>query len=63
MKLELVKASKKYNREELFALRTVLIKEVDPLRASGADLHDEIMKCVRTSIGEKKFFNRGPDAV
>lgn len=63
MKLELVKASKKYNREELFALRTVLIKEIDPLRASGADLHDEIMKCVRTSIGEKKFFNREPDAV
>ena len=63
MKLELVKASGKYNREELFALRTVLIKEIDPLRASGADLHDEIMKCVRTSIGEKKFFNSGTDAV
>ena len=30
MKLELVKASKKYNREQLFALRTLLVKAIDP---------------------------------
>jgi len=60
MKLELVKASKKYNREELFALRALLVKAIDPLHASGTDLHDEIMNCVRTAIGEKKdFFDRG----
>ncbi len=29
MKLELVKASKKYNREQLFALRTLLVKAID----------------------------------
>jgi len=58
MKLELVKASKKYNREELFALRTVLVKAIDPLHASGTDLHESIMHCVRTAIGEKDFFNR-----
>ncbi len=56
MKLELVKASKKYNREELFTLRTLLVKSIDPLHASGTDLHDEIMKCVRTAIGEKSDF-------
>ena len=56
MKLELVKASKKYNREELFALRTVLVKAIDPLHASGTDLHESIMNCVRTAIGEKTDF-------
>lgn len=58
MKLELVKASKKYNREQLFALRTVLVKAIDPLHASGTDLHEEIMRCVRSAIGEKNFFER-----
>jgi len=58
MKLELVKASKKYNREELFALRTILVKAIDPLHASGTDLHDTIMKCVKTAIGESDFFDR-----
>lgn len=60
MKLELVKASKKYNREELFALRTILIKAIDPLHASGTDLHESIMKCVRTAIGESDFYDRNP---
>lgn len=60
MKLELVKASKKYNREELFALRTILVKAIDPLHASGTDLHDTIMKCVKTAIGESDFFDRNP---
>lgn len=58
MKLELVKVSKKYNRDQLFALRTVLVKAIDPLHASGTDLHEEIMRCVRSAIGEKDFFER-----
>lgn len=56
MKLELVKASKKYNREQLFNLRTLLVKSIDPLQATGTDFHEEIMKCLRTAIGEKKDF-------
>jgi RNA polymerase sigma-70 factor (ECF subfamily) len=61
MKLELVKGSKKYNRESLFALRTLLVKAIDPLHASGADFHDELMHCLRTAIGEKTdFFDRDP---
>lgn len=59
MRLELVKASKKYNREQLFALRTVLVKAFDPLHASGTGLYEEIMNCVKTGIGEKKDFLRG----
>ncbi|HEY9261845.1 RNA polymerase sigma factor [Chitinophaga sp.] len=56
MKLELVKASKKFNREELFTLRTILVKAIDPLHSSGTELHDIIMKCTRTAIGERSNF-------
>jgi RNA polymerase sigma-70 factor (ECF subfamily) len=52
MKLELVKASKKFNREELFTLRTKLVKAIDPLHSNGTDLQDIIMKCTRTAIGD-----------
>jgi RNA polymerase sigma-70 factor (ECF subfamily) len=62
MKLELVKASKKFNREQLFTLRTMLAKGIDPLQASGADFHEEIMRCLRTAIGEvSDFFDRRRD--
>jgi RNA polymerase sigma-70 factor (ECF subfamily) len=56
MKLDLVKGSKKYNREELFTLRTLLVKAIDPLHSLGTDLHEAIMMCVRTAIGEKSDF-------
>lgn len=59
MKLELVKVSKKYNREQLFALRTLLVKAIDPLHAVGTDFHVEIMKCLKTAIGEKSDFFDG----
>ena len=52
MKLELVKASKRFNREELFQLRTTLVKAIDPIRGKGADLQDIIMKCTRQAIGD-----------
>jgi len=59
MKLELVKASTKYNREQLFELRTLLVKHIDPLNATGTDFHEEIMNCLKTAIGEQKdFFDR-----
>jgi len=62
MKLELVKASKKFNRAELFTLRTKLVKAIDPLHSSGTDLQDIIMKCTRTAIGERSaFFDHNPD--
>ena len=64
MKLELVKASKKYNREQLFELRAMLVKGIDPLHALGPDFHEEIMRCLRTAIGEvSDFFDRGRDKI
>lgn len=56
MKLDLVKGSKKFNREELFTLRTTLVKAIDPLHSPGTDMQDIIMKCVRTAIGERSDF-------
>jgi RNA polymerase sigma-70 factor (ECF subfamily) len=62
MKLELVKASKKFDREQLFTLRTLLVKGIDPLHASGTDFHEEMMRCLRTAIGEvNDFFDRPGD--
>lgn len=52
MKLELVKASNKFNREELFDLRIKLVKAIDPLRSNGSELQDMLMKCTRQAIGE-----------
>jgi RNA polymerase sigma-70 factor, ECF subfamily len=57
MQLELVKASKKFNREELYDLRTQLVKNIDPLRSKGADLQDVIMRCTRQAIGEIETMN------
>lgn len=51
-KLDLVKNSKKYNREALLQMRTTLIKNIDPLRGKGADLQDILMKCDRMAMGE-----------
>ena len=56
MKLELVKGSTKFDRAELFKMRTTLIKAIDPLRSSGTDLHDIIFRCTKTAIGEISDF-------
>jgi RNA polymerase sigma-70 factor, ECF subfamily len=52
MKIELVKNSKKFNRDELFDLRVKLVKAINPTRGKGADLQDLIMRCTRQAIGE-----------
>ncbi len=57
MKLELVRASKKFDREALLELRTQLVKVIDPIRGKGADLQDIIMKCTRKAIGEIEKLN------
>lgn len=50
--LDLVKGSKKFDRDELFEMRTKLVKAIDPLRGKGADLQDLLMKCDRMGMGE-----------
>jgi RNA polymerase sigma-70 factor, ECF subfamily len=56
MKLELVKSSTKFDRAELFKLRTALVKAIDPLHSPGTDLQDILMRCTRTAIGEVNDF-------
>ncbi len=45
MKIDLVKGSKKFDREALYFMRINLVKAIDPLRSRGADLQDILMKC------------------
>ncbi len=54
MKLDLVKGSKKYDRQELYFMRTNLVKAIDPLRSNGSDLQDVLLKCNRMAMGEVK---------
>jgi RNA polymerase sigma-70 factor (ECF subfamily) len=59
MKLELVRESTKFDRAELFRLRTELVKAIDPLNSTGTDMQDIIMRCTRTAIGDRSdFFDR-----
>lgn len=52
MKLELVKKSKKYDREELYLLRANLVKAIDPLRSKGSELQEVLLNCNRIAMGE-----------
>jgi len=52
MKLDLVKGSKKYDRQELYFMRTNLVKAIDPLHSKGADLQDILLRCNRMAMGE-----------
>jgi RNA polymerase sigma-70 factor, ECF subfamily len=45
MKIDMVKGSKKFDREALYFMRTNLVKAIDPLRSRGADLQEILMKC------------------
>lgn len=51
-KLDLVKGSKKFDREQLFDMRSKLAKAIDPMRGKGAELQDMLMKCDRMGMGE-----------
>ncbi|WP_041952302.1 RNA polymerase sigma factor [Spirosoma spitsbergense] len=52
MKLDLVKGSKKFDRQELYHLRTTLVKAIDPLRSEGAGLQELLLECNRMAMGE-----------
>lgn len=52
MKLDLVKGSKKYNREQLYVLRAQLVKAIDPLRSAGHVLQELLLDCNRMAMQE-----------
>ncbi|PHK29783.1 RNA polymerase sigma factor [Spirosoma sp. 209] len=45
LSLALVKGSKKFNRSELYTLRTRLVNAIDPLRSPGSDLQEILLSC------------------
>jgi RNA polymerase sigma-70 factor, ECF subfamily len=47
-----VKGSKKFNRVELYNIRTTLVKAIDPLRSGGANLQEILLNCNRMAMGE-----------
>jgi RNA polymerase sigma-70 factor, ECF subfamily len=52
LKLQLATASADASSAELLALRTVLVRGIDPLNAAGTDLHDALLAATRQAIGE-----------
>lgn len=52
MKLDLVRGSKKFQREKLYTLRTELVKAIDLLHGAGPDLTEILFRCTRRAIGE-----------
>ncbi len=52
MRLDLVRGSSKFDRDELFDLRVKLVRAIDPLRSEGADLQEILLKCNRLGVGE-----------
>jgi RNA polymerase sigma-70 factor (ECF subfamily) len=57
MKIDMVRDSKKYNREELYHLRAGLVKSIDPLRSKGAGLQEVLLNCNRMAMGEAAMPN------
>ncbi len=53
MELDMVKGSKKFHREELFAMRVQLVKAIDPLRSEGANLQEILLRCNQMAMGEE----------
>jgi RNA polymerase sigma-70 factor (ECF subfamily) len=52
MKLNLVKGSKKFEREKLYNLRTELVKAIDLLHGEGSDLTEILFRLTRKAVGE-----------
>lgn len=57
MKLEMIKNSTVQDKEELFDLRTKLIKHIDPLNSDGSELHEVFMQLTRKVEGEINEIN------
>ena len=52
-KLDLVRAAQEPASQELFALRTALVRSIDPMNAAGANVHEVMMRVVRQAGGSE----------
>lgn len=60
LKIKLVKEAEKGNKEDLYSLRTELIRNIDPLNSKGTNLNKLLMdvaKFTASEIKESPFFN------
>lgn len=55
MRVELYRKSNKYNRNELFKMRTGLVKAIDPLTSPGNELQEVLLNCNRMAMGEMEI--------
>lgn len=55
MKLDLVKGSRKFDREKLYRMRADLVKAIDPLRSDGTDLQGVLLRCNRIAMDEERL--------
>jgi RNA polymerase sigma-70 factor (ECF subfamily) len=53
VKLDLVRAAQDPVRQDLFQLRTALVRSIDPLNAAGTNLHEVMMQVVRQASGSE----------
>ena len=52
-KLELVQAAQESASQDLFAVRTALVRSIDPLNAAGTNLHEVMMRVARRASGSE----------
>lgn len=52
MNIRMHRESHKYDRDTLYTMRTELIQHIDPLKSSGNELQEVLMKCNRMAMGE-----------
>lgn len=54
LKIKLVKEAEKGNKEDLYSLRTELVRNIDPLNSNGTNLHELLMDVAKYTAGEIK---------
>ena len=52
MLVKMNKQSEKYNKEELYKLRTTLVKQINPLKTEGSALQELLLNCNRMAMKE-----------
>jgi RNA polymerase sigma-70 factor (ECF subfamily) len=52
-KLDLVRAAQEPSGQDLFEVRTALVRSIDPMNAAGTNLHEVLMRVVRQANGSE----------
>ena len=55
LKIKMVKDAKQKNKEELYKMRTALIKAINPLKSTGNELQEILLECNRLAMGESNI--------